>query len=83
LRNYSRPTIIQVLRRIDEFLRLAYRYEYQTKCIKISEVIEERDKKLFSKIVSNPRHTLYELLLERKHRTLAALNKLAIKRTGT
>jgi hypothetical protein len=32
------------LDRIDKFFRGAYRYRYTTKSIKISEVIEERDK---------------------------------------
>ena len=44
------------LDRIDKFFRRAYRYGYTTKSIKISEVIEKRDRKLFSKIVSNPEH---------------------------
>jgi hypothetical protein len=50
------------LDRIDKFFRRAYRYGYTTMSIKISEVIEERDRKLFSKIVSNPEHALHELL---------------------
>jgi hypothetical protein len=40
------------LDRIDKFFRGAYRYGYTTKSIKISEVIEERDRKLFRKIES-------------------------------
>ena len=58
------------LDRIDKFFRLAYRYGYTTKSIKISEVIEERDRKLFSKIVSNPEHDLHELLPVCKQRIL-------------
>jgi hypothetical protein len=50
------------LNRIYKFFRRAYRYGYTTKSIKISEVIEERDRKLFRKIVSNPEHALHELL---------------------
>ena len=33
--------------RIDKFFRRAYRHGYTTKSIEISEVIEERDRKLF------------------------------------
>jgi hypothetical protein len=51
---------LKYLDRIDKFLRRAYRYWYTTKCIKISEVIEERYRKLFRKIVSNPSHPLFE-----------------------
>ena len=58
------------LDRIDKFFRRAYRYGYTTKSIKISEVIEERDRKLFRKIVSNPEHALHELLPVRKKRIL-------------
>ena len=58
------------LDRIDKFLRWAYRYGYTTKSIKISEVIEEKDRKLFSKIVSNPEHALHELLPVCKQRIL-------------
>jgi hypothetical protein len=58
------------LDRIDKFFRRAYRYGYTTKSIKISEVIEERDRKLFSKIVSNPEHALHELLPVCKQRIL-------------
>ena len=58
------------LDRIDKFFRLAYRYGYTTKSIKISEVIEERDRKLFSKIVSNPEHALHEFLPVCKQRIL-------------
>ena len=46
------------------------RYGYTTKSIKISEVIEERDRELLSKIVSNPEHALHELLHVCKHRIL-------------
>ena len=38
------------LDRIDRFFRRAHRYGYTTKNIKISEVIEERDRKLFKKL---------------------------------
>ncbi|CAB3995474.1 Hypothetical predicted protein [Paramuricea clavata] len=58
------------LDRIDKFFRRAYRYGYTTKSIKISEVIEEKDRKLFSKIVSNPEHALHELLPVCKQRIL-------------
>ncbi len=58
------------LERIDKFFRRAYRYGYTKKSIKISEVIEETDRKLFSKIVSNPEHVLHELLPVCKQRTL-------------
>ena len=58
------------LDRIDKFFQRAYRYGYTTKSIKISEVIEERDRKLFSKIVSNPEHALHELLPVCKQRIL-------------
>ena len=58
------------LDRIDKFFRRAYRYGYTTKSIKISEVIEERDRKLFRKIVSNPEHALHELLPVCKQRIL-------------
>ena len=58
------------LDRIDKFFRRAHRYGYTTKNIKISEVIEERDRKLFKKIVSNPEHVLHELLPMCKQRIL-------------
>jgi hypothetical protein len=58
------------LDRIDKFFRRAYRYEYTTKSVKISEVIEERDRRLFRKIVSNPEHALNELLPVCKQRIL-------------
>jgi hypothetical protein len=55
------------LERIDKFFRRAYRYGYTTK---ISEVIEERDRKLFSKILLNAEHALHELLPLSKQRIL-------------
>ena len=55
---------------IDKFFRRAHPYGYTTKNIKISEVIEERDRKLFKKIVSNPEHVLHELLSTCKQRIL-------------
>jgi hypothetical protein len=58
------------LDRIDKFFRRAYRYGYTTKGIKISEVIEERNRKLFRKIESNPEHALHELLPVCKQRIL-------------
>lgn len=36
----------------------------------MSELIEERDKTLFNKIVNDPDHVLYDLLPEKRHRVL-------------
>ena len=47
-----------------------HRLGYTTKIIKISNVIEERDKCVFDKIRKNPEHNLYELLHAKKQRLL-------------
>jgi hypothetical protein len=50
---------MQYLDRIDTFFKKARRYRHTTKIIKISNVIEERDKCLFDKIRKNSEHNLY------------------------
>ena len=44
--------------------------EYVSKEYKMSELIEERDKILFHKIMNDPDHALYDLLPEKRHRVL-------------
>ncbi len=58
------------LQRIDQFFRRAYRFGYTLKEYKISKLIEEKDKALFAKIVNDPDHVLYNLLPEKRSRTL-------------
>ena len=58
------------LERIDQFFRRAYRYGYVLKEYKMSELIEERDKTLFNKIVNDPDHVLYDLLPAKRLRVL-------------
>ena len=58
------------LERIDQFFRRAYRYGYVLKEYKMSELIEERDKTLFNKIVNDPDHVLYDLLPVKRLRVL-------------
>jgi hypothetical protein len=58
------------LQRIDKFLRRAYRFGYTLKEYKISQLVEEKDKALFAKIVKDPDHALHNLLPERRSRTL-------------
>ncbi len=58
------------LQRIDKFFRRAYRFGYTLKEYKISQLIEEKDKALFAKIVNDPDHVLHNLLPEKRSRTL-------------
>ena len=58
------------LQRIDKFLRRAYRFGYTLKEYKISQLVEEKDKALFAKIVEDPDHALHNLLPEKRSRTL-------------
>ena len=51
-----------LLEPIDKFFKRAYRRGYTSKIFRISELNEERDKKLFSKIANDPEHVLYDLL---------------------
>ncbi len=48
------------IKRIDKFCRRAVRYGYT--CISIFDIIEQRDKVMWNKIISNERHCLYDLL---------------------
>ena len=42
---------------------------FNDKIYRISELIEERDKKLFRKIANDPEHILYDLLPEKRYRS--------------
>ncbi len=53
-----------------KFFRRAYRFGYTLKEYKISQLIEEKDKALFAKIVNDPDHVLHNLLPEKRSRTL-------------
>jgi hypothetical protein len=52
---------------IDMFFKRAYRYGYGylLKEYKMSELIETRDRILFNRILDNPEHILFELLLKK------------------
>jgi hypothetical protein len=63
-------TLFHYLQRIDKFLRRAYRFGYTLKEYKISQLVEEKDKALFAKIVEDPDHALHNLLPEKRSRTL-------------
>jgi hypothetical protein len=56
------------LQRIDKFFRRAYRFGYTPKEHKIAQLIEEKDKLLFDKIVNDPDHVLYNLLPGKRSR---------------
>ena len=58
------------LQRFDKFLRRAYRFEYNLKEYKISQLVEENNKALFAKIVKDPDHPLHNLLPEKRSRNL-------------
>ena len=62
------------LKRIDQFLRRANRYGYTEKEYNMSSLIEERDRALFGKVIKNTEHCLYELLPDKKQRTLRVQN---------
>ena len=47
---------IKYLERIDRFFRRAHRYGYTSKIIKMSCLIEDRDRILFEKIINDPEH---------------------------
>ncbi len=54
------------LQRIDKFFRRAYRFGYTLKEYKISQLIEEKDKALFAKIVNDPGHVLHNIIYSQK-----------------
>ena len=62
---------IKYLERIDRFFRRAHRrYGYTSKIIKMSCLIEDRNRILFEKIINDPEHVLYELLPPKRLRVL-------------
>ena len=63
------------LKRIDQFFRRANRYGYTEKEYNMSSLIEERDRALFGKVIKNTEHCLYELLPDKKQRTLRVQNR--------
>ncbi len=58
------------LEQVNSFLRRAYRFGYTSRLININDVINERDHKLWNKIVSNPDNPLNELLPPQRTRCL-------------
>ena len=62
--------LTKYLERINKFFRRAYRYGNSSKIYSISKLNEERDEKLFSKIANDPEHVLYDLLPEKRYRSL-------------
>jgi hypothetical protein len=58
------------LDRVEKFLKRAYRYGYTSKNYVLADIIRERDMKLWKVISENAAHSLYELLLLKKTRTL-------------
>lgn len=58
------------IKRIDKFCRRAVRFGYTENCISIFDIIEQRDKVMWNKIISNERHCLYDLLPEKRTRKL-------------
>ncbi|XP_028408299.1 LOW QUALITY PROTEIN: sacsin-like [Dendronephthya gigantea] len=60
------------LKRIDQFFKRANRYGYTDKEYNMSSLIEERDKTLFGKIIKDTEHSHYDLLPDKKQRTLRA-----------
>ena len=61
---------IKYLERIDRLFRRAHRYGYTTKIIKMSCLIEDRDRILFEKIINDPEQVLYELFPPKRLRVL-------------
>ena len=55
------------LDRINKFFQRAYRYGYILTEYKMSELIEERNRILFHRILGNPGHNLDELLPTKRH----------------
>ena len=58
------------IKRIDKFCRRAVRCGYTENCISIFDIIEQRDKVMWNKIISNERHCLYDLLPVKRTRKL-------------
>jgi hypothetical protein len=58
------------LDRVDKFLKRAYRYGYTSKNYVLTDIIRERDIKLWKIISEDVTHSLYELLPPKKTRTL-------------
>ncbi len=58
------------LDRVDKFLKRAYRYGYTSKNYVLTDIIRERDTKLWKIISEDVTHSLYELLPPKKTRTL-------------
>lgn len=58
------------LNRIDRFCKRAFKFGYTTKYIFISDVIANRDDKMWKRIACNPNHSLYDLLPPKRGREL-------------
>ena len=52
------------LSHIDRFCKRAFKFGYTTKYILISDVIANRNDKMWKRITCNPNHSLYDLYLQ-------------------
>ena len=58
------------LDRVDKFLKRAFRYGYTSKKYVLSDIIRERDKKLWNTVTKDTAHSLHDLLPPKKTRVL-------------
>ena len=73
--------IIYDLSRINRFCKRAFKFGYTTKYILISDVIVNRDDKMWKRIICNPNHSLYDLLPPKRGRRLRKRGTERFKRT--